>query len=85
MGDLLSGILNVLGAILMVGVAVLWLVVWLRALRDAYTRPESDWRAAGESRVTWLLLIFVFQFFGLAAYLWWIQPKLDAAAATRAR
>lgn len=77
--------MEVPGGLLVAVVALGWLVIWSGALRDAYRRPDAEWREAGESRTTWLLLIFVFQFFGLAAYLWWVQPKLDAARTSTTR
>lgn len=62
---------------------LLWLVGWLWALYDAGSRDAALWRAAGESKATWFLLILVLQFFGTLAYLLWVRPRLQEAEAPR--
>jgi hypothetical protein len=55
-------------------VALLGLFLW--ALIDAVSRPEEQWRSAGESKWVWIILILVLQFIGPLAYLLWIRRKL---------
>jgi hypothetical protein len=62
------------------------LVAALWALIDAATRPESDFRAAGQSKVLWIVLpivgIFLFTFGGGVlgiVYLATIRPKVKLA------
>lgn len=57
-----------------------WGVLWVWALADIATRDDDEFRAAGESRAMWFVIVFVLQFFGLLGYLLWARPKLDGAS-----
>ena len=48
---------------------VAWGITWLWALGEIGSTPHEVFRAAGESKTVWFLLVLVLQFFGLLAYL----------------
>jgi H+/Cl- antiporter ClcA len=76
MNEILQGAGSVLLGFVLVG----WLVLWIWTLMDSNKYSEEEWRAAGESKTTWLLLIVVFQFFGTLFYLLQVRPKLQASS-----
>jgi uncharacterized membrane protein YwzB len=70
--------------IVLVALGSLVLALW--ALIDAATRPESAFKAAGQSKVLWIILpivgIFLFTFVGGVlgiVYLATIRPKVKLA------
>jgi hypothetical protein len=65
---------------LVLPVLIGWGVLWVWALIDIGNRPDAQWRAAGESKTMWFLLVFVLQFFGLLFYLFSVRPKLASVA-----
>ena len=64
--------------------ALAMFVVWLWALADAATKPDTAYQAAGKSKALWIVLIAVFGILGSAMYLLAIRPKLarETAAST---
>lgn len=71
--------LEALGSILLGAALLGWVGLWFWALFDSGRWDDETWRAAGESKTTWFLLILVFQFFGTLFYLASVRPKLQAA------
>ena len=74
------------GAGILIFLVVASLVVALWALIDAAIRPEAAFKAAGQSKVLWIILpivgIFLFAFIGGIlgiVYLASIRPKVKAA------
>lgn len=57
-------------------IVVVWFGSLLWALIDAASRPSEHWRAAGESKVFWIIVILLLQVIGALAYLLWIRRKL---------
>jgi hypothetical protein len=49
------------------------------AVIDAAVRPASAWRAAGESKVVWILLSWFLGVIGACIYLLVIRPRVAAA------
>jgi hypothetical protein len=85
---LLSGMLALLGGLLLVGVAVLVasLAVTVWAIFDACRRPEAAWRRIGQSRLCWVgVLLAGWLVTGVAGlvlallYLGAVRPRLLAA------
>ena len=74
----MSEMLQAVGSIVLGLAVIAWLVVWIWALQDAGRYTDEEWRAAGESKTTWFLLILVLQFFGTLFYLLSVRPKLLA-------
>lgn len=52
--------------------------LWIWVLWDIASYDDETWRAAGESKTVWFLLVTVLQFFGTLAYLLSTRPKLQA-------
>jgi hypothetical protein len=57
-----------------------WGVLWIWALVDIGSRDDEDFRAVGESKAIWFVVVLVLQFFGLLGYLLWTRPKLVTRA-----
>lgn len=49
---------------------------WLWALVDIATRPQWVYKAAGESKGLWFVVVLVLQFFGTIGYLAMARPEL---------
>jgi hypothetical protein len=70
--------------ILLVLLALLIIPIW--AIIDAAARPDSQWAAAGQSKVRWLVFLTVGSFLPviglvlLIVYLASIRPQLQRAA-----
>jgi hypothetical protein len=52
--------------------------IWLWGIIDAATRPDSQWAAASQNKVAWILLQVFLGIIGAAVYLLAIRPKLMA-------
>lgn len=72
--------IGVLGLFLVFGVFVLVpLVLWILGLVDALRRPDSQWEAAGQNKLLWILVIVLTQIIGVVLYWFIARPALEAA------
>lgn len=71
-------------------IAVLPIVIWIVGLVDALRRPDADWAATGQSKLTWVLVIALSQLAAvgfLLSIVYWVsaRPALKLAARTSRR
>lgn len=52
-------------------------VVWVYALFDLLRRPEDEWRAAGQDRLLWALVVIFLSLIGAVLYLVIARPALE--------
>ena len=50
---------------------------------DAARRPPSEWIAVDHKKANWIVLMVVFNVFGLVPYVLFIRPKLAQASPTQ--
>lgn len=78
----------VIGALLllvaMVGLLLVPLVLLVVALVDLLQRSEDEWLAAGQDRMSWLLVTLLVGLVGPVLYLAVARPRLDEARSRRA-
>ncbi len=61
------------------GLPVIVVLLSAIGILDAAVKPESVWRAADQSKITWILVQVLVPFLGLVAYLFVVRPKLRAS------
>ena len=61
-------------------VLLLGFVIPLWGIIDAAVRPDSQWAAASQSKVAWILLQVFLGVIGTGAYVLAVRPKLVAVA-----
>ena len=61
-------------------VVLLGFVIPLWGILDAAVRPDSQWTAASQNKVAWILLQVFLGVIGTGAYFLAIRPKLVAVA-----
>lgn len=71
-------------------IAVLPIVIWVVGLVDALRRPDADWAASGQNKLTWVLVIALSQLAAvgfLLSIVYWVsaRPALKRAARTSRR
>jgi Phospholipase_D-nuclease N-terminal len=71
--------MGTVAAIALVLVIVAYGIFWLFMLYEIGNRPESVYRAVGESKAIWFLAVLVLQFFGTLAYFFMARDKLRSA------
>lgn len=64
------------GVLLVVLAAGVW---WLVALIEVCTAPEASWRAVGQSRVAYVLLMIFLGLIGTLIYAFGVRGRLRAA------
>ncbi len=62
---------------LVIGLASL--VLWVWALVDAVRRPTSEWDAAAQNQLLWVVVIVVTGAIGALIYLFVARPQLQRA------
>jgi hypothetical protein len=73
--------MNLGGPELLIVIVLLGFVIPLWGILDAAVRPDSQWTAASQNKVAWILLQVFLGVIGTGAYFLAIRPKLVAAAA----
>jgi hypothetical protein len=72
--------LIVVMVVLAVGLWLAMLVYFVLSLVDIISRPEWQWRAAGQEKILWLLLVLLLDVFAITSLIYWygIRPRLLA-------
>lgn len=64
-------------AVLFLGLGVAAFGWWLLLLIDLLQIPESDWEAAGQNKIVWLLVMVLLGFLGAIIYATLCRPGLN--------
>ena len=54
---------------------------WAFMLYEIGTTSEEEFRAAGQSKALWFVVVLVLQFFGTLTYFFMVRPKLKTGTA----
>lgn len=57
-------------------IALFGFVFWIWGLVDALRRPQSNWEAAGQNQILWVVLMIFLGFIGTILYVIIARPQL---------
>ena len=63
-------------------IAIAGFVLWIWALVDSLRRPQSEWEAAGQNQLVWVLVIVLANGLGALIYLLVARPSLEQVKAS---
>lgn len=60
--------------------AIAGFVFWIWGLVDALRRPQSEWQAAGQNQILWVVVMVFLGFIGTILYLLIARPQLAGSS-----